>query len=618
MQHVIRCAVLGPLQASLDDSAVPAALLWRKHIALLIYLARSPQRRRARDHLVGVFWAEKPESAARHSLTEALRVMRRALGHDAIDTTGGEIRLAGAAVDLDVDRFMQLCAAERWNAAAELVRGEFLTGFAVPGEWAFEEWLAAERAEWRSRGADALVRAAELRLGEGDVAAAVELADRALPLEPVSEPAWRVGMLARAVGGDRSGALALWESCVHTLDERFGIEPGAETTDLAEQIRRERHWRHVAEHAHAGSTGRRAPLVGRDRALGEATSAWRRCNAGEGAALVLVTGEPGAGRSRFVEEIAARARLAGARAVIVRAVEGDAAHDGSTLDALIAALRTAPAAVRAATPALPENAAAARAGDVLAAVLRDECRQQPVLLTIDDAHLADRASLLELERCVRTIARDRLLVLLTRSTFPHRPELDAVAARLGRDVAGTSITLEPLSGKPLCALIRWAMPAYGEDAVDRLARRLLAETAGLPLLVIELLHAIALGLELGDDVEPWPNPLRTMEHTLPADAPESITAAIRVGFRRLSPAAQRGLAALSLLGERVAADALAAATELDDASLAIALDELEWQRWIVADPRGFGFTARIARTIVARDLITGGERLRILSRATVA
>jgi hypothetical protein len=46
-----------------------------------------------------------------------------------------------------------------------------------------------------------------------------------------------------------------------------------------------------------------------------------------------------------------------------------------------------------------------------------------------------------------------------------------------------------------------------------------------------------------------------------------------------------------------------------------ALDELEWHRWLVAEPRGYSFVARIVRQIVERDLLTAGQRRRLLEAA---
>jgi hypothetical protein len=95
-----------------------------------------------------------------------------------------------------------------------------------------------------------------------------------------------------------------------------------------------------------------------------------------------------------------------------------------------------------------------------------------------------------------------------------------------------------------------------------------------------------------------------------------VVAAIRIGFRRLSKDAQTVLAAASVLGDRVATGALARATGLDAGHLIPALDELEWQRWLAAEARGYAFIARIVRDVVARDMLTEGQRLRLLEAAS--
>src|SRR3954471_17464999 len=107
VRAMISCQTLGPVGLSLDGGPAPPELLWRKHLGLLVYLARSP-RGRTREHLVGLLWPDKPETAARHSLNEAVRVLRRYLGDSTVDTTAGQVRLGPEAVRLDLDRLEEL------------------------------------------------------------------------------------------------------------------------------------------------------------------------------------------------------------------------------------------------------------------------------------------------------------------------------------------------------------------------------------------------------------------------------------------------------------------------------------------------------------------------------
>ncbi|MGH7548660.1 MAG: AfsR/SARP family transcriptional regulator, partial [Gemmatimonadales bacterium] len=191
---MIVCRILGPVDVSVDGAGAPPELLWRKNLALLVYLARSPKRARAREHLIGLLWGDKPESAARHSLNEAVRVLRRCTGEDGVESNANQVKLAAGVVELDTERVEGLVAARDWAAAAEFISGEFLEGFSVPGTSEFDNWLAAERSLWRVRSVEVLLRRTEQLLAAGGVGPAHDLAQRALDLEPCSDAAVRAAM----------------------------------------------------------------------------------------------------------------------------------------------------------------------------------------------------------------------------------------------------------------------------------------------------------------------------------------------------------------------------------------------------------------------------------------
>ena len=626
---MITLRVLGPLAVSVDGRDAPPELTWRKNVALLVYLARSPRRTRSREHLVGLLWGDKAESSARHSLREAIRVLRQALGEAALTTQGDQIRLADNAVLLDIERFEQAARVADWPAAAALLQGAFLEGFSVPDAPAFEDWLAVERLAFARRAVDALVRHADTLQRAGTAEGSGEAAQRALDLDPLSEAAARALLLARALRGDRGGALAVYESFAAKLREVAGAEPAETTRQLAEQVRRERAWRSSGQHA-SGAQSRRAPLAGRTRelaALLEHCAAARRARA----TVVVLQGDPGMGRTRLVEELALRARLDGATVVLARGTPADRAEPWSGVFALAAGgLLEAPGIAATASEALApfaarldewgdrfpgaRRAAAPGPGPAFGAIVRTAATEQLLVLIVDDAHCLDAETLTALRALARDAARASLLLLLTVTTAPAREEIDQLVAVLGRDVPGGIIALEPLSGDALRALARWAMPAWSDEDINRLARRVAVDSAGLPLLAVELLHAVALGLDLEGTPAAWPQPQRTLDQTLPGDIPATVVAAIRIGYRRLSRDAQTALAAAAVLGDRTEPSRLADATGLAPDALAAALDEAEWQRWIIADGRGYSFVARIARDVVARDMLTEGQRRRILDR----
>jgi predicted ATPase len=245
--------------------------------------------------------------------------------------------------------------------------------------------------------------------------------------------------------------------------------------------------------------------------------------------------------------------------------------------------------------------------------LRAATEERPVVLALDDAQWLDHETASELGAILRDLTGVPLSVLLAVVPHPSRAELDELRSRLGRDLAGEAVRLRPLDRASLRRLAERMLPGYESVALDRVTRRVATDSAGLPLLAVELLRAVALGLDLGTISEAWPEPLRTLDQTLPGELPDAVVAAIRIGFRRLSPPAQRVLAAAAVLGDLVPASLLERALSLDPEETALALDELEWHRWLVAEPRGYSFVARIVQRVVERDMVTPGQRQRVLA-----
>jgi DNA-binding SARP family transcriptional activator len=626
---LILCRTLGPVEVSVDGGPAPPELLWRKHLALLVYLARSPRRTRSREHLIGLLWGDRSETAARHSLSEALRVIRRHAGEPAVDPAAGQVRLAPDLVELDVDRFEKLSAAEDWGGAAELVAGEFLEGFAVPDASEFENWLASERELWRRRSVEVLVNTAETLSRLGQLQEACEAAERAVLIDPGSEVALRSALRSRALLGDRAGALELFERFHASMGE-MGAEPGQETLALVERVRRGRGWDPDLRAAYAAEFPvMRPPLVGREEELRRLLEAAARSSANRRSAMLMVEGVSGTGKTRLLEEALAFLRLEGVSVAAARTVEGDRTHPWSGVMALArgglldapGVGASPPSALAAFAGALPEwaerfpgaaSAAPAPLGRALAEVLRAAADEQPVTLAVDDAQWLDGDSTLALGVLLRDLESAPLTLFLAMSSYPARPDLDELRTRIGRDFEGGAVRLRALDRASIRGLAQRMLPGYDPIALDRVVRRVATDSAGMPLLAVELLRAVALGLDLGTISGAWPEPLRTLDQSLPGDLPDAVVAAIRVAYRRLSPTAQRVLVAAAVLGDLTTPARIERALSLSSRETDRALDELEWQRWLLAEPRGYTFVARIVRQVVERDMLTAGQRRRII------
>jgi DNA-binding SARP family transcriptional activator len=626
---VIQCRVLGPARVTVGARAAPPELLWRKHLALLVYLALSPRRARTREHLVGLLWSDRDEKQARHSLSEALRVFRRVLGSEHIEVDVDQVRLGPEAVELDAERFTALYGRGEWGAAAALVDGEFLEGLAIPDANEFETWLAHERTAWRSRGVDALVHAVATDLATGATTAASRGGLRAVALDPTSEPAARAAMRALALAGDRAGALRIGDALGRTLRDALGVDPSPETAHLLARIREARLGRRLI--AAPPEARPRPPLTGRSAELARLAATWERARGGRGQ-IVLVEGEPGEGKTRLIEELVARARLDEATVAAARAVPAERDEPWSAATGLLlgglgdapglsTAAPAALAALAALTPDLavrpPSGTPAAPMSEALRAAVLAAASERPVLLAQDDAQWCDPATLAAVPALARDTARQPVLLLLGLDHgAPNATRFDELRARIGRDLEGTVLRLGRLDTNALRELAAWALPAYGPAELDRLTRRVEADTAGIPLLAVGLLEAVGLGLALAPGTPAWPSPSRTLVDTLPHGLPPAVVGAVCLRFERLQAHAQPVLAAAAALGDRLERTALACATELDLGAVDQALEVLEWERWLLADARGYVFTAPIVRSILLTEMVTPGQARRYRDRLT--
>jgi DNA-binding SARP family transcriptional activator len=623
---MIYCKTLGTVEVTVDGSPAPAQLTWRKHLGLLVYLGRSPRLRRTRDHLVGLLWPEKDETAARHSLNEAIRVIRRTGGDTAIVSEAGQIRLSSDVVIFDIDELSKSVAASEWARGSQLVNGDFLEGFSIAESSDFEDWLTAERHRWRRESVQALLMRGEELLAQGHPEEAGTLGERAAQLDPAREPAAALVMRSLALAGNRTAAIERYEQLARRLKAELGTDPGDDLRALAQRLKQGGRHRAPPAESREPRDFRSMPLIGREESLQELLAHWDGCR-GKGATLVMILGDAGLGKTRLLEELMLRAGLEEASLAHARAVESDREECWMGLRALVRGgiiefpgVAGGPPEAHASIGKLAGEWLERFPGSdrerempfsqALTEVLRVSAEERPVLLVIDDAQWLDRESLLAIAGLLRDLQTAPLMLVVAATSQPPRLELDSLAEGIGRNTRGAVLQLKPLGDQDLEALARWWLPRFNDSEIERVTRRIAVDSAGLPLLAVEILRAVAFGLDV-HKLGAWPQPTRTLDHTLPAGLPPSMVAAIRVAFRRLTTSAQNLLATASVLREPVSAEALSQATGLRVEEINPALDELEWHRWLAADSRGYSFVARIVRATIERDMLTEGQRRRI-------
>ena len=210
-----------------------------KRFALLAFLALEDGSLQRRDSIAAMFWGESDQQAARRALRSTLFNLREALGDGVIASQGDELLgVDPSMITTDVARLREAFAAGRFEEAADLYRGELLSGIHFPnaGE-AFEEWLSARRRATLDTVIAAMRALADRATAADDADKAAYWAARALALVPGDEVLLRRAMLMLDASGDRGGALRKHEEYSKRLAAEYRASPSAETEELAKRIR---------------------------------------------------------------------------------------------------------------------------------------------------------------------------------------------------------------------------------------------------------------------------------------------------------------------------------------------------------------------------------------------
>ncbi|HET9299212.1 MAG TPA: AAA family ATPase, partial [Candidatus Polarisedimenticolaceae bacterium] len=368
----------------------------------------------------------------------------------------------------------------------------------------------------------------------------------------------------------------------------------------------------------------RGKLVGRAGELAEARELWRRARDGQGHCL-LVSGEPGAGKTRLARELLIQAALDGGLVLAGACYEYEAATpylpfaeafrryvaDERDDDALRAALgEAAPRLARLAPEIasrlgpfpqrqeLPPHEERLLFVDAVASVLRDAARTRGVLFYFDDLHWADASTLWLLGHLLRGLRQER--VLFTASyreiELDRAHPLSAALVDWNRERLTTRIALKRFAleqtREQLEALLCCAVSPDFAEAVQR-------ETEGNPFFVEEVLKALieqgSIRRERGDWIR---------DELVELEIPQSVKAAIGHRLDRVSPECSEVLRAAAVLGKTFEFDELlAVAGERGEEPLLDAVDAATGAQLLVVGRDGsFAFTHDKIREVLYEEL----------------
>ncbi|MEV7281512.1 AAA family ATPase [Streptomyces sp. NPDC093111] len=343
--------------------------------------------------------------------------------------------------------------------------------------------------------------------------------------------------------------------------------------------------------------------MGRGTETGRIADALADARSGRGG-TVIVTGEPGTGKTRLAAEAIAAARDAGMATARGRAGSvGPAVPYRPLVEALLALSRAesspgpegpggyGPLPRLLADPHGPEDAAVAplMVAEEVLRLIAAAGRGRGCLLVLDDLHEADPGTLAVVEYLLDNLGHLPAVLLLTAERGPCGAV--ALAARARQDGVATVVDLAPLGRSAVRRLVASELGIAPEQVSPALVERAATGGAGLPFVVKELVHGLA-----------------------------GVAQNLRLRAARLGPRGEEFLSLAALLGPRFPLPVLRHAAECDEAELTALLRAATAASLVVPDGPGtdwYAFRYPLAAEAL-RDALGPVEHPALARRAAAA
>jgi len=552
--------LLGGFAVWIEEREIPeAAFGRRKARSLLKLLALQPGYKLHRDQALDLLWPGLDASAAAAQLYKTIHHVRQAFGkaepgvspESLLPLRDEVVSLAApGGVHTDIDTFERLAREARrpWNVGMLQRAIASYSGDLLPADL-YEDWTEQSREALRQLHMELLLELGEAHLGFRQLAEAADAFRQALARDQATEAAHRGLMRVYAAQGNRSRALRQFKRCTEALERELDVAPDEETARLhreiangeGTQVRRPG----LAPVFEAEPPG---PLAGREKETKEIAGLLAALNRAAGSVLGL-EGTAGIGKTRMAQQILHLARQSGYRTLFgaTHQEEGRSAYapfvealrmalqaEGGHADLIPAELAVSIPEIVPAAPVVPAADRRAAQTELFAGVLRfltAEARAAPVVLILDDLHIADEGSLRLFHYLARHTSHLPLLLVGTWRGEPDlAPELASVAGNLQRQGLLRRLVLSPLSEGESRDLLRQAL---GRGEVDsKLAREVHRLSGGNPLLANETIRQLIASDRVALVHAKW---RKTGREPLPI--PPSLHSFVAERLARLSPGA---------------------------------------------------------------------------------
>lgn len=602
----LRLQILGPLRVWRDGVELDAGPP-QQACVLALLLAREG-RPTSTSELIDLIWGQEAPASAVNVLHKYIGTLRRLLepalpvrgtgsyllrrgngylftsGPDALDLVS--FRESVAAAEAALSQHRRLTALDFYATALELWTASAADGLAQgPAAVAVFSGLNNEFF-------DTCAAATELAVALGHPERVLAPLQLAVRMAPLHEPLHAGLITALGAAGRQVEALSVFRTVRARLAEELGLDPGRALEGAHHRVLSPVRDAALGMPSVEGLVGRADELAVLRHAMDPAFA--------NGSGLVIVEGEPGVGKTRLLEEVAAEADRRGARVVWGQCIQGDGTPSmWPWVQAIRAVMDALPVAVkdtwldsdlgRLVEPrdgvlggsVFGDSGGQFRLFEHVVGVVGEVALQAPLVLVIDDLHWADVTSLQLFAHLTARLPANTVIVGALRDRAPTPgTELARVLAGASRVPGHRRIRVGPLDLSEVSELVR---REAGRDPGADATRSICTRTGGNPFLVRELARLLANG------------------GALQAEVPATVRDIVRDRLADVDDEVRHLLQAAALTGREVAIGLLARVADLDVQACLDRLEPLEGLGLVTPiphDPYAFRFAHDLVREAI--------------------
>lgn len=506
--------LLGGFSLNYGDQPIVGINTLRSQV-LLSYLVLHRHTPQLRSSLAFHLWANSTDTQARTNLRKELYNLRQNLP-DADQFLRIEPKTlqwsSTAPFTLDVMAFETAVKAAEHDAiqsqleqAIELYRGDLLPSCE-------DEWIIPERDRLQQLYVRALEQLIERFKEQQNYRLALNHAQQLLRFDPLNESTYCTLMRLHHLSGDRANAIQVYHRCMTVLREELGVDPSPTTRKLYEQLLLEEELPadnfpiQSGVHLLSPPSPDSLPMVGRDHEW-SLIQVWTRAAPPAVSQVLLLTGEPGIGKTRLLEELRETTAIAlwgqGFAAEMVRPY-------GIWIDALrsVSLPNTIPIELGFLLPEIgqPIKAPPDRSHlfDAVVQILAGWSRQTPLVVMLDDIQWMDEASSALLHYASRLLSHLPVKFACTARSgeLSGNLAISQVLRALRREQRLNTIDLRPFDRGKTAELIQTVNPDRSFDLSLELVDQVFSDSGGNPLFVLEIARALSQSqLHHGDNLE---------------------------------------------------------------------------------------------------------------------